>query len=100
MSRNQEVLIETETARVRIMELQPGEATPQHHHSTITDDIFGLSGSIVIHLQAPEEAIPLRPGGRCTIPPGRRHEVRNADPEQSASYLLVQSGGHYDFISG
>ena len=94
----QETLIQTETARVRIMQLLPGEATPLHHHTEVTDNIFGLNGAIVIRLTTPDETVELFPGARYEIPPGRKHEVRNADPAQAASYLLVQGGGHYDFI--
>lgn len=94
----QETLLQSATARVRIMQLRPGEATPLHHHSEVTDNIFGLSGAIVIRLTSPDETVELHPGRRCEIPPGRKHEVRNVDPAQAATYLLVQGGGSYDFI--
>ncbi len=81
------------------MELQPNEATPLHHHSEITDNIFGLIGTMVIHLQDPDETVKLHPGTRCEILPGRRHMVSNLSPDQGSAYLLIQGVGNYDFLT-
>ena len=94
-----ETLIDTETVRVRIMKLQPGEMTPLHYHSEVTDNIFGLSGTMVVQLKNPDESLNLDPGTRCEIPPGRSHMVINLSSDQAGSYLLVQGVGSYDFLS-
>ena len=99
MTRKELVLIQTETARVRIMELPPGGSTPRHHHSEVTDNIFGLTGEIMIKLEKPEEMIELSPGSRCEIQPGRIHTVISSSLDQSATYLLVQGVGQYDFLA-
>ena len=99
MRRKEESLIQTENVRVRIMELQPKGATPLHHHTEITDNIFGLTGKMSIQLNGPDETINLLPGTRCEIPPGRRHMVVNLSPEQVSTYLLVQGVGNYDFLT-
>lgn len=99
MTRKEEILIQTETTRVRIMELPPGGSTPLHHHSEVTDNIFGLTGAITIKLVKPEETIELPPGSRCEIQPGRIHSVINSNQDQNATYLLVQGVGQYDFLA-
>ena len=98
MTRKEEILIQTETIRVRIMELPSGGSTPSHHHSVVTDNIFGLTGEISIKLEKPEETIKLPPGSRCEVQPGRIHTVINSNPDQRATYLLVQGVGQYDFL--
>ena len=99
MRHKEEILIQTETVKVRIMHLLPGETTPLHRHSEVTDNIFGLSGTMVIHLQDPDETFNLHPGRRCEILPGRRHMVNNLSPDQGATYLLIQGVGTYDFLT-
>lgn len=93
-----ELLLQTTDVRVRVMTLQPGEATARHHHSVITDHMVGLQGEISVELSQPAEVVPLAPGQRCTVAPGRTHRVINGDPTAAASYLLVQGVGPYDFI--
>lgn len=80
------------------MELQPNEATPLHHHSEVTDNIFGLTGAMTIQLINPDETVNLHSGTRCEILPGRRHMVSNISAGKNATYLLVQGVGHYDFL--
>ncbi len=81
------------------MALTPVEETAWHHHSEVTDNIFGLTGAITIHLKRPEETIDIQPGSRCEILPGRQHKVCNTSLDQGASYLLIQGVGRYDFLT-
>lgn len=81
------------------MTLSPGEKTPRHHHSEVTDNIFGLTGDLIVTLEHPNETITLGPGTRCTILPGRVHTVVNKNAKQKATYLLVQGVGRYDFLT-
>lgn len=96
--KKEELIIQTADVKVRIIELQVGESGPFHRHSEITDNMFGLSGEIVVSLKNPRETITLKPGVRCKIEPGRVHSVCNNLPNETSRYLLVQGVGTYDFI--
>ena len=96
--KKEETLIETAEVKVRVMRLGPGEEVPVHHHTQVTDHMFGLSGEVEVRLQGPADTFVLGPGVRCDIPPGRTHQVANRSAETPAEYLLVQGVGSYDFI--
>ncbi|NJC97767.1 MAG: hypothetical protein C3F07_04810 [Anaerolineales bacterium] len=91
-----EVMIKTETVRVRIMSLEPRETADWHYHTEVTDDIFCLTGTIMVRMKEPDEAVELTPGKRCRIKPRRTHQLENPD-EETATYLLIQGVGKYDF---
>lgn len=95
--KREETLIQTDTVRVRDMQLPPGDATPWHFHTQVTDHLVGLSGLIVVRLQAPAQVLELQPGQRFTVEVGRVHQVANGSSTQPASYLLIQGVGRYDF---
>lgn len=97
MTQNEE-LIKTDSVRVRVMKLGPGEVTPMHYHSEVTDNIFCLKGEIVVRCKHEIREIILTPGGRIEIPVDVRHEVKNASQEGEAEYLLIQGVGAYDFL--
>ena len=97
MASKHEVLIQTEDVQVRVMNLQPGEATLLHHHTEVTDHMVGLAGILRVEVKKPDETIELKPGARCKIPPGRAHQVSNVSSINPASYLLIQGVGRYDF---
>ena len=92
-----ESLIQTDTIRIHIMELLPGDATPWHFHGEVTDHVVCLTGAIVVHLHKPMAMFELPPGQRCTVEVGRVHQVANNTPTEPASYLLIQGVGSYDF---
>ena len=96
--KKEEIIIQTDDVKVRIIELQAGESGPFHSHSEITDNMFGISGEIIVSLKNPSEKILLKPGVRCTIAPARVHCVSNNLANQPSEYLLVQGIGTYDFI--
>ncbi len=91
-----EVILKTDSVRVRIMSLDPREIAEWHYHTQVTDDIFGLTGTILIRWKEPDEEIKLVPGMRCQIKPGKIHQLENVGSE-GAKYLLVQGVGKYDF---
>ena len=93
----QETLLQTDTVKVRVMNLPAGEATPWHHHREVTDHMVGLSGLVLVRLREPEEMIELHPGHRCRVETGRVHQVANGSNSETASYLLIQGVGRYDF---
>lgn len=55
----EEVLIQTDSVSVRILELEVGEALPWHHHSEVTDHIFALDGEIEVQFGSPDEKVAL-----------------------------------------
>jgi quercetin dioxygenase-like cupin family protein len=93
---NETVIIKTDDVRVRILSLEPGENTPWHFHSEITDNMFCLCGEIVVQIKDTGEETRLQPGQRCEVPKDQVHQVANTG-ENTTQYLLVQGVGKYDF---
>lgn len=93
-----EKIIVTESVRVRIMELAPGEATTFHHHSEVVDTMFCLTGKICVEMKGQDETFNLEPGQHCRVPVGRVHAVKNVLKGNASSYLLVQGVGKYDYM--
>lgn len=91
-----EVILKTDSVRVRIMSLDPREIADWHYHTEVTDDIFCLTGAILVRLREPDEENKLSPGNRCRIKAGKIHQLENLG-DTEASYLLVQGVGKYDF---
>ena len=96
--KREEIIIQTENVKVRVIELQPAENAPFHFHTEITDNMFGISGEIIVNMKNPIEKVSLKPGVHCKIEPGRVHQVINNLKNKSSKYLLVQGVGTYDFI--
>ena len=91
-----EVIVKTDNVRVRIMSLAPREVADWHYHTQVTDDIFCLTGTILVRMKNPDKEVRLSPGQRCQIKTGRVHQLENLD-DNEATYLLVQGIGKYDF---
>jgi quercetin dioxygenase-like cupin family protein len=96
MNYHDEVILETDTVRVRILVLEGGQATAWHFHTEVTDKMLCLNGRVAVEYLGPQERIELSPGGRCEVSVGRKHRVVNLMNE-TARYLLVQGVGRYDF---
>jgi len=91
-----EIIAKTEGLQVRIMILASREIAAWHYHTQVTDDIFCLSGKIIVRMQEPDEEIHLSPGERVRVKSGRIHQLENLE-ETKSTYLLVQGIGKYDF---
>ena len=91
-----EIIAKTEGLQVRIMILASREIAAWHYHTRVTDDIFCLSGKIIVRMQEPDEEIHLSPGERVRVKSGRIHQLENLE-ETKSTYLLVQGIGKYDF---
>ncbi len=91
-----EIILKTDSVRVRVMSLEPREVADWHYHTEVTDDIFCLTGTIIVSIKEPKEKYRLGPGQRCQINPGRIHQLENLDDTET-NYLLVQGLGRYDF---
>jgi len=96
MNYREEVILETDTVRVRILALEGSQATAWHFHTEVTDRMLCLEGMIAVEYHDPQERIELSPGGRCEVAVDRIHRVLNLTTE-TAKYLLVQGVGRYDF---
>ena len=96
MKDRDEVILETENVRVRILTLAADEATAWHFHSEVTDRMLCLEGAIAVEYREPPESIKLARGERCDVTVTRIHRVVNLT-FAAAKYLLVQGVGRYDF---
>jgi len=96
--RSVEVVAQGEGFLVRDFTYAPGEATPWHRHSEVTDVTVGLSGEITVEMRDPDGAESLRAGDRNVLPPGRVHRLVNRGRDE-ARILLIQHGGRYDFLT-
>jgi len=96
MNVSDEVILETEDVRVRILALESEQATSWHFHTEVTDKMLCLEGKIAVEYQTPSERAELSPGERCEVAVERVHRVVNLKAER-AKYLLVQGVGRYDF---
>ena len=97
MNVHDEVILETENVRVRILALESGQTTPWHFHTEVIDKMLCLEGKVIVEYQTPSEYAELSPGERCEVAVERVHRVVNLTAE-GAKYLLVQGVGRYDFI--
>lgn len=88
-----------ERAGFRIGELQisPTQTVPWHCHTNVQDTFYVLEGSIRVFLREPKEDVVLRPGETYTVAPRRPHLVVNAG-DKSATFLILQGIGEYDFV--
>ena len=91
-----ECIVESPDVRVTLMTLAPGEGTPWHRHSAVTDTAFRLDGEVEVQAKGPDETLRLAPGQPCRMEPGRVHRVVNAG-DAPCRFLLVQGIGAYDF---
>jgi quercetin dioxygenase-like cupin family protein len=83
--------------RINELQISKSQKVPWHYHSNIQDTFYVLEGSIRIFLQNPKDSITLAPGETCTVAPRRPHLVTNAG-EGSATFLVLQGIGEYDFV--
>lgn len=96
--RQEEIILETENAKVRIIEIQKNTSSQWHHHTEITDNCFCLVGEIKIHTKNPDITTILKPGERYTITAGVIHSIENTTIT-NAKVLLVQGIGKLDFVT-
>ena len=83
--------------RINELQISPTQKVPWHYHSNIRDTFYVLEGSIQIFLREPKDEIRLGPGDSYSVPARRPHLVTNAG-EKSATFLVLQGIGEYDFV--
>ncbi|HSA89878.1 MAG TPA: cupin domain-containing protein [Burkholderiales bacterium] len=83
--------------RITELQISSSQKVPWHYHSNIEDTFYVLEGELRIFLQDPKEEVRLGPGQTFTARARRPHLVTNAG-ENSATFLVLQGIGEYDFV--
>ena len=83
--------------RISELTLSPTQQVPWHYHSRIQDTFYVLEGRIRVFLREPKEEVVLGPGETLAVPPRRPHLVVNGG-DHSATFLILQGIGAYDFV--
>jgi len=83
----------------RIAELQISKTqnVPWHLHTNVQDTFYVIDGQIRLFLREPKEEVRLGPGDTYSVKPRRPHLVTNGG-ERSATFLVLQGIGEYDFV--
>jgi len=83
--------------RITELQLSPTQKVPWHYHNNVADTFYVLEGELRIFLQEPKQDVRLSAGQSFTVPPRRAHLVTNAGAT-SATFLVLQGIGDYDFV--
>jgi mannose-6-phosphate isomerase-like protein (cupin superfamily) len=83
--------------RITELQISPTQKVPWHYHNNVRDTFYVIEGQLRIFLQEPKEDVRLGPGETYTAAPRRPHLVTNAG-QTSATFLVLQGIGEYDFI--
>jgi quercetin dioxygenase-like cupin family protein len=83
--------------RIQELQISPKQQVPWHYHSNVRDTFYVLEGRLRIFLQQPKEEVQLGPGETFSVPPRRPHLVINGG-EASATFLILQGIGEYDYV--
>jgi quercetin dioxygenase-like cupin family protein len=83
--------------RISELQISPTQQVPWHFHSNVSDTFYVLAGSIRIFLREPKEEVRLGVGQSFVAAPRRPHLVINGG-DSSATFLILQGVGDYDFV--
>lgn len=83
--------------RITELQISPTQNVPWHYHSNVQDTFYVLSGNLRVSLREPKEEVRLGPGETYTVKTRRPHLVTNGG-EASATFLVLQGIGEYDFV--
>ena len=83
--------------RIQELQLSKTQKVPWHFHNNVQDTFYVLEGDLRIFLQEPKEDVRLAVGQSYVVPPRRPHLVTNPG-EGSATFLILQGVGEYDFV--
>ena len=83
--------------RINELQISPTQKVPWHTHTNIQDTFYVIEGHIRVFLREPEEQVRLAPGETYTVRVRRPHLVAN-DGDHSATFLVLQGIGEYDFV--
>jgi mannose-6-phosphate isomerase-like protein (cupin superfamily) len=83
--------------RINELKISPKQKVPWHFHNKVSDTFYVVEGAIRIFMQQPKEDVRLSVGETYTVPARRPHLVTNAG-QSSATFLVLQGMGEYDFV--
>jgi len=83
--------------RINEIQISTAQKVPWHYHNNVQDTFYVLKGRIRIFLREPKEEVRLEPGQTYTVVPKRPHLVINGG-DSSATFLVLQGIGEYDFV--
>ena len=83
--------------RISELQISPTQQVPWHYHTNIQDTFYVLEGELRIFLQDPKEEVRLGPGETFAARAKRPHLVTNGG-EKSATFLVLQGIGEYDYV--
>ena len=83
--------------RISELQISPTQQVPWHFHSNIRDTFYVLDGSIRIFMREPKAEVKLGVGETYVVPARRPHLVINGG-DRSATFLILQGVGEYDFV--
>ena len=83
--------------RITELQISKTQKVPWHFHNNVQDTFYVLQGSLRVFLQNPKEEVRLAVGQTLSVPPRRPHLVTNGG-ETSATFLVLQGIGEYDFV--
>jgi quercetin dioxygenase-like cupin family protein len=79
------------------LQISPTQTVPWHSHSNVQDTFYVIEGELRLFMKEPEEDVRLKPSETYSVRAGRPHLVTNAG-KTSATFLVLQGIGEYDFI--
>ena len=83
--------------RIQEIQISTTQQVPWHYHNTVQDTFYVLDGRLRLFLREPKEEVQLGPGESYTVKPRRPHLVVNGG-DRSATFLVLQGIGEYDFV--
>jgi len=83
--------------RISELQISPAQKVPWHYHNYIQDTFYVIEGHIRLFMREPEQDVRLGPGESYCVGRGRPHLVAN-DGEGSATFLVLQGIGEYDYV--
>ena len=83
--------------RINELKISATQKVPWHYHNHVSDTFYVVEGEIRIFMQQPKEEVRLAAGQTYTVPARRPHLVANGG-RASATFLVLQGMGEYDFV--
>ena len=83
--------------RIQEIQISKTQKVPWHFHSNVQDTFYVLDGNLRLFLREPKEEVRLGPGDTYSVKPRRPHLVTNGG-KTSATFLVLQGIGQYDFV--
>ena len=83
--------------RITELQISSQQKVPWHYHSNVQDTFYVLEGELRLFLREPKEEVRLKPGETYSVKARRPHLVTNGS-DASATFLVLQGIGEYDFV--